>query len=83
MKDKKAILYLIIPCYNEEKVLPITSNQFLTKIHELIDLGKINENSRILFVKDGSKDKTWEIICDLTRNSDGNRYKLYGRPSHD
>ena len=67
MKDKKAILFLIIPCYNEEKVLPITSNQFLTKIQELIDLGKINKNSRILFVNDGSKDKTWDIICDLAR----------------
>lgn len=65
MGNKKAILYLVIPCYNEEKVLPITSNQFLTKIQELIDLGRINENSRILFVNDGSKDKTWDIICDL------------------
>ena len=65
MRDKKAILYLVIPCYNEEKVLPITSDQFLTKIKELIDLGKINENSKILFVNDGSKDKTWDIICDL------------------
>ena len=67
MKDKKAVLYLIIPCYNEEKVLPITSNQFLTKIKELIDLGRINEHSKILFVNDGSKDKTWDIICDLAR----------------
>lgn len=70
MRDKKAVLYLIIPCYNEEKVLPITSNQFLTKIHELIDLGKITEHSRILFVNDGSKDKTWDIICDLARKDD-------------
>ena len=65
MRNKKAILYLVIPCYNEEKVLPITSDQFLTKIKELINLGKINENSKILFVNDGSKDKTWDIICDL------------------
>lgn len=70
MRNKKATLYLVIPCYNEEKVLPITSSQFLTKIQELIDLGKINEHSRILFVNDGSKDKTWDIICDLTRKDD-------------
>lgn len=67
MRNKKAVLYLIIPCYNEEKVLPITSKQFLTKIKELINLGKINEHSRILFVNDGSKDKTWDIICGLAQ----------------
>lgn len=58
-------LYIVIPCYNEEKVLPLTSKMFLKKITELIAKGKINDQSRILFVNDGSKDTTWEIICRL------------------
>ena len=61
------ILYIIIPCYNEEKVLPITSGMFLDKIRELVDAQKISDDSRILFVNDGSKDRTWEIICELAQ----------------
>ena len=60
------ILFIVIPCYNEEKVLPITSSMFLSKINELVSEGKISEKSRILFVNDGSKDKTWEIITKLS-----------------
>ena len=56
---KNPILYIIIPCYNEESVLPITSTMFLDKINELVNLGKISDDSRIMFVNDGSKDKTW------------------------
>lgn len=59
------ILYIVIPCYNEESVLPITSSMFLDKINELVAAGKIADNSRILFVNDGSKDQTWEIIQEL------------------
>lgn len=59
------ILYIVIPCYNEEQVLPITSNLFLKKITELTDKQKISDESRILFVNDGSKDRTWDIICEL------------------
>ena len=62
---KTPTLYIVIPCYNEEKVLPITSTMFLDKINELVNLGKISDDSRIMFVNDGSKDKTWEIVCDL------------------
>ena len=61
-------LYIIIPCYNEEKVLPLTSSHFLDKLNFLISNCKISEDSRILFVNDGSKDKTWEIICDLSKS---------------
>lgn len=64
---KKTILYIVIPCYNEQEVLPITSGAFLTKIKQLIGEGKISDESRIMFVNDGSKDKTWEIICDLAK----------------
>ena len=58
-------LYIVIPCYNEEEVLPITAPMFLNKITQLIGEKKIAENSSILFVNDGSKDRTWEIIREL------------------
>jgi glycosyltransferase involved in cell wall biosynthesis len=61
------VLYIVIPCYNEEKVLPITSGLFLEKLRELVHLEKISDESRILFVNDGSKDKTWEIILQLSK----------------
>lgn len=61
------ILYIVIPCYNEEKVLPITSTMFLDKINELVTLNKISDDSKIMFINDGSKDKTWDIICDLAK----------------
>ncbi|MBR7070876.1 MAG: glycosyltransferase family 2 protein [Clostridia bacterium] len=57
------VLYLIVPCYNEEKVLPITVPLFMQKIEELAEKGIISGKSRILFVNDGSKDKTWDLIC--------------------
>lgn len=62
IRNKIPTLYIVIPCYNEEEVLPITSKQFLTKISQLAGEGKITDDSRILFVNDGSKDSTWEII---------------------
>ncbi len=64
---KSPILYVIIPCYNEEKVLPITSKLFLDELKDLIDKGKISEKSRILFVNDGSNDETWNSIIQLSR----------------
>lgn len=64
---KKPILYMIIPCYNEEKVLPITAPFFLEKLNFLISSDKISSESRILFINDGSKDSTWEIITQLSK----------------
>ena len=61
------VLYIVIPCYNEQEVLPITAGQFLKKLHDLQNVGKIGFESRILYVDDGSKDKTWEIICQLAK----------------
>lgn len=58
-------LYIVIPCYNEEEVLPETSGRLKEKLTELIAKGKIAKNSRIVFVNDGSKDRTWEIIEQL------------------
>lgn len=51
-------LYLIIPCYNEEEVLPETSRQLKAKMLLLMEKRKISADSRIVFVNDGSKDKT-------------------------
>lgn len=68
MSDIKIpILYIVIPCYNEEKVLPITAGQFKDKVYELIRAGKIAPDSKVLFVNDGSKDQTWSIICGLAK----------------
>lgn len=55
-------LYMVIPCYNEQEVLPETSKRLKEKLSTLVKAGKINPESRIIFVNDGSKDRTWEII---------------------
>ncbi|MEG2680121.1 MAG: glycosyltransferase family 2 protein, partial [Oscillospiraceae bacterium] len=62
-------LYIVVPCYNEEEVLPETAKRLGDKLSTLMDAGKISEKSRVLFVNDGSKDKTWSIIEDLHRAS--------------
>lgn len=66
MRPHIPVLYIIIPCYNEQEVLPITAPLFLKKIMDLSGKGKISPNSRILFVNDGSKDDTWKIINELS-----------------
>lgn len=58
-------LYLVIPCYNEEEVLYETAKRLLKKITTMIENEVISKDSKILFVNDGSKDKTWNIIEDL------------------
>ena len=63
----KPILYIVVPCYNEEEVLPITAPQFLDKIHNLTERELISDESRILLVDDGSRDSTWDIIKSLSR----------------
>ena len=63
----KPTLYIVIPCYNEEAVLPITAPLFAGKIRELVEAGLVRENSRVLFVNDGSRDDTWKIIQKLSR----------------
>lgn len=61
------ILWTVIPCYNESEVLPITAPMFLEELKILIDEGLVSDKSRILFVNDGSKDNTWEVISELSR----------------
>ncbi len=61
------ILYLVVPCYNEEAVLPTTCTIFKDKLDALVAAGRIADKSKILFVDDGSKDDTWKIITDLSK----------------
>lgn len=63
-------LIIVIPCYNEQEVLPITAPMFLDKINSLIEQNLISSDSKIMFVNDGSKDNTWEIIQDLSKSND-------------
>ena len=58
-------MWIVIPCYNEQAVLPVTAPLFLNKIYQLINSKSISADSRILFVNDGSSDSTWDIICRL------------------
>lgn len=66
----KPILWIVIPCYNEKDVLPITAPMFLEQIQTMISKEKISAKSRILFVNDGSKDSTWDIICKLAQDDE-------------
>lgn len=63
------VLYIVIPCYNEEEVLPMTSGLFLGELEELIEKDKISPDSKILFVNDGSRDGTWKLINELSRKN--------------
>ena len=61
------VLYIVVPCYNEEKVLPITAPMFCQKLEDLMAQGVISPDSRVLFVDDGSSDGTWALIQSLSR----------------
>ena len=63
-------LFIVIPCYNEEAVLPITAPLFRDKLLSLSAQGKISPDSRVLFVNDGSKDNTWNLICQLAKEDE-------------
>ncbi|HIW16754.1 MAG TPA: glycosyltransferase family 2 protein [Firmicutes bacterium] len=58
-------LYIVVPCYNEEEVLPITSKRLAEKLTELTERGVISPESRVLMVDDGSRDATWRLITEL------------------
>lgn len=62
-------LYIVVPCYNEEAVLPETAKRLKEKLESLIFLGQVSSKSRILFINDGSKDRTWELIAQLHAGS--------------
>ena len=67
--DMEDILYIVVPCYNEEEVLPETSRRLKEKLEALMAAGTISRESRVLFVNDGSKDKTWQLIEELHQSS--------------
>ena len=66
MKNQKA-LYIVVPCYNEEEVLLETTKQLDNKIKKLIEKGIVSNQSRVMYVNDGSKDKTWELIEKISK----------------
>ncbi|MDR2655194.1 MAG: glycosyltransferase family 2 protein [Oscillospiraceae bacterium] len=65
---ENTVLYVVVPCYNEEEVLPETTKRLAQKLEALVQIGKISEKSRVLYVDDGSKDKTWRMIADYHTN---------------
>lgn len=60
-------LYLVVPCYNEEEVLPETVRRLTDKLRRMEEKGLVSGDSRILLVDDGSRDRTWELICGFHR----------------
>ena len=66
----KTVLYIVIPCYNEQEVLPLTGGLFLDKLTGLTKKGLISPKSRVLFVDDGSRDDTWQIISGLAEKDE-------------
>ena len=62
-------LFVVIPCYNEEEVLPETSKRLVKKMAELEKKGLITPDSKVLLVNDGSRDRTWELICELHKQN--------------
>ncbi len=65
---KKPVLYIVVPCFNEQEVLPITAPMFLNKLTQLVNDEKISDDSRIMFVNDGSTDSSWDIIRALAES---------------
>lgn len=62
-------LMIVVPCFNEEDVFPTSAEQLITLVEKLIDKEKISRDSGILFVNDGSRDRTWELICKAHKSS--------------
>ncbi len=62
-------LYLVVPCYNEEEVLPETVRRLTDKLKRMTEKGLVSKDSRILLVDDGSRDRTWELICGFHQDS--------------
>lgn len=64
----KPVLYIVVPCYNEEEVLTETAKRLKAKLESLMERGRIAPESRAMFVNDGSRDRTWELIGELHRS---------------
>ncbi len=70
MKKNSTVLNIVIPCYNEEKALPFTKKELIKKMDDLIKKGLVSENSKVVLVNDGSRDKTWDLIKKLHEEND-------------
>lgn len=70
LQTKQPVLWFVVPCYNEEEVLPVTAPQFLQELNGMVNAGKISDQSRILFVNDGSKDSTWDLITSFSKKDE-------------
>ncbi len=82
-QSEKPILYIVVPCYNEEEVLPVTAPMFKEKLKNLFESGLISANSHVLFVNDVSKDRTWEIISNICgRDQAYKAIKLFRNRGH-
>ena len=68
--NNNPILYVVIPCYNEEEVIDETTKQLTRKIGNLIEENKISKNSKVMYVNDGSKDKTWKKIKSINKENE-------------
>jgi glycosyltransferase involved in cell wall biosynthesis len=66
---KRKILYIVVPCYNEEEALEVSSKALIEKLGKFVNDGIVSDESRIVFVDDGSKDRTWDIISNLYENN--------------
>ena len=69
MKKNNKTLYIVVPCYNEEEVIKENTKELNNKMNYLIDNNKINKDSKVLYVNDGSKDKTWELIEEISKKN--------------
>lgn len=67
---KNTVLYLVVPCYNEEEVLKTSAARLKDKMQRLMQAEKISKESRVMFVNDGSRDRTWKLIYDLTQQDE-------------
>ena len=79
--NEKNTLYIVVPCYKEQEVLPETSKRLREKMHQLMDEGKISRQSRVMFVNDGSSDNTWPIISQLHEQEPGPAKRAAGWPA--
>ena len=70
MSKKQDILYIVVPCYNEEEVLEETTKQLTKKMNSLIEEDIISKKSKVMYVNDGSKDKTWKLIKKIHEDND-------------
>ena len=83
MDSSPAVLYIVVPCYNESEVFPLTAPELTELLKSMVAGGKISEKSRILFVDDGSKDATWQLIAaEYQKNNYVCGLKLAGNVGH-